>query len=128
LFPLGHFGFVPLTLLVLLPLIQVILFLAEVPVPAIITFAVVEIGAIVDVPVWVAVTEQLPLFSRFRVEPVIEQLSGVEVVNKTAPPLEAVAESVTVLLERFADVGSEKVIVWGSLVTSKETLYKSDAR
>ena len=25
-------------------------------------------------------------------------------------------------------VGNEKVIVWGSLVTSKETLYKSEAR
>jgi hypothetical protein len=39
-----------------------------------------------------------------------------------------VAESATVLLARFADVGNEKVIVWGSRVTSKETLYKSEAR
>ena len=39
-----------------------------------------------------------------------------------------VAESATVLLARFADVGNEKVIVWGSLVTSKEILYKSEAK
>jgi len=48
--------------------------------PAIITVAVAEIGAIVDVPGWVAATEQLPLFRRLRVEPVMEQLSGVDVV------------------------------------------------
>ena len=41
---------------------------------------VAEIGEIVDVPGWVAVTEQLPLFSRFKIEPVTEQLSGVDVV------------------------------------------------
>jgi hypothetical protein len=114
--------------LVLLPLTQVVVFLVGATVPVTITVAVAEIGARVDDPGWVAVTEQLPLFSRFRVEPVMEQLSGVDVVNKTAPPLEAVADSATVLLERFADVGNEKVIVWGSLVTSKETLYKSEAR
>jgi hypothetical protein len=66
--------------LVLLPLTQVIVFLVGVTVPAIITVAVAEIGAIVDDPGWVAVTEQLPLFSRFRVEPVTEQLSGVDIV------------------------------------------------
>jgi hypothetical protein len=66
--------------LVFLPFTQVIVFLVGVTVPAIITVVVAEIGAIVDVPGWVAVTEQLPLFSRFKVEPVIEQLSGVEVV------------------------------------------------
>ena len=55
-------------------------FLVGVTIPAIITVAVAEIGAIVDVPGWVAVTEQLPLFSRFKVEPVMEQLSGVDVV------------------------------------------------
>jgi hypothetical protein len=66
--------------LVLLPLTQVIVFLVGATVPAIITAVVAEIGAIVDDPGWVAVTEQLPLFSRFKVEPVMEQLSGVEVV------------------------------------------------
>jgi hypothetical protein len=66
--------------LVLLPLTQVIVFLVGAIVPAMITVAVAEIGAIVDVPGWVAVTEQLPLFSRFKVEPVMEQLSGVDVV------------------------------------------------
>jgi len=55
-------------------------FLLGAIVPAIITEAVTEIGAIVDDPGWVAVTEQLPLFSRLRVEPVMEQLSGVDVV------------------------------------------------
>jgi hypothetical protein len=63
-----------------LPLVQVIVFLVGGNVPAIITVAVAEIGAIVEVPGWVAVTEQLPLFSRFRVKPVTEQLSGVDVV------------------------------------------------
>ena len=114
--------------MVFLPFIQVIVFFAGAAAPAIITVAVAEIGAIVEVPGWVAVTEQLPLFSRFRVEPVTEQLSGVDVVYKSDPPLEAVAESATVLLARLADVGNEKVIVWGSLVTSKETLYKSEAK
>jgi hypothetical protein len=66
--------------LVFLPLTQVIVFLVGAIVPVIITVAVAEIGAIVDVPGWVAVTEQLPLFNRFRVEPVTEQLSGVDVV------------------------------------------------
>ena len=78
--PFEHFGFIPLTFLVFLPLTQTIVFLVGATVPAIITVAVAEIGARIDVPGWVAVTEQLPLFSRFRVEPVIEQLSGVEVV------------------------------------------------
>ena len=114
--------------MVFLPLTQVIVFLVGAKVPEIITVAVAEIGARVDVPGWVAVTEQLPLFSRLRVEPVTEQLSGVEVVYRTDPLLEAIAESATVLLARFADAGNEKVIVWGSLVTSKETLYKSEAR
>jgi hypothetical protein len=126
--PLGHFGFIPLTFLDFLPLTQVIVFLVGATVPVIITVAVDEIGARVDVPGWVAVTEQLPLFSRFRVEPVIEQLSVVEVVYKSAPPLEEIAVSSTVLLERFTDVGNAKVIVWGSRVTSKEALYKSDAK
>jgi hypothetical protein len=66
--------------LAFLPLTQVIVFLIGATVPAIITVAVAEIGARVDVPGWVAVTVQLPLFSRLRVEPVIEQLSGVDVV------------------------------------------------
>jgi hypothetical protein len=66
--------------LVFLPLTQVIVFFVGVTVPAIITVVVAEIGAIVDVPGWVAVTAQLPLFSRFKVEPVMEQLSGVDVV------------------------------------------------
>jgi hypothetical protein len=80
LYPLGHFGFTPITFLVFLPFTQVIVFLVEATVPAIITVVVAEIGARIDVPGWVAVTEQLPLFSRLRVEPVIEQLSGVDVV------------------------------------------------
>ena len=78
--PLGHFGFTPLTFFIFLPLIQVIVLLVGATIPAIITLYVAEIGARVDVPGWVAVTEQLPLFSRFKIEPVIEQLSGVDVV------------------------------------------------
>jgi len=66
--------------MVFLPFTQVIVFLVEATVPVIITVAVAEIGAIVDVPGWVAVIEQLPLFNRFIVEPVTEQLSGVDVV------------------------------------------------
>ena len=94
-----------------MPFIQVIVFFAGATAPAIITEAVAEIGARVDVPDWVAVTEQLPLFSIFKFEPVIEQFSGVDVVYETTPPPEAVAERATVLLEIFADVGNEKVIV-----------------
>ena len=114
--------------MVFLPLIQVIVFLVGSTVPAIITVAIAEIGAIVDVPGCEAVIEQLPLFRRFRIEPVIEHLSGVELVYRTPPPLEAVAVSASVLLARLADAGSKKVIAWGSRVTSKETLYKSDVK
>ncbi len=77
---MGHLGFVPLTFLVFLPLTHVIVFLVGTTVPEIIKVAVVEIGERVDDPGWVAVTEQLPLFSRFKVEPATEQLSGVDVV------------------------------------------------
>jgi len=66
--------------LVFLPFIQVIVFFAGATAPAIITVAVAEIGARVDVPGWVAITEQLPLFRRLRVVTVIEQISGVDVV------------------------------------------------
>ena len=62
--------FLPLTF-VFLPLTQVIVFLVGAIVPVIITVAVDEIGAIVDVPGCEAVIEQLPLFRRFRIEPVI---------------------------------------------------------
>ena len=45
-----------------------------------ITVAVDETGISVDVPTWVAVTAQFPLVSRFKVDPVIEQIP-VEVVE-----------------------------------------------
>jgi hypothetical protein len=48
--PLGHFGFTPLTRFVLLPLTQVIVFLATTGEPAITIFAVAETGAKVAVP------------------------------------------------------------------------------
>ena len=44
------------------------------------TVDVAEIGARVDVPTWVAVTAQFTLVSRFKVDPVIEQIP-VEVVE-----------------------------------------------
>ena len=42
------------------------------------TLWVLDIGAIVVVPTWVAVTKQFPAFNRFKVEPLIEQVAGVE--------------------------------------------------
>ena len=66
--------------MVFLPLTHVIVFFVGVTIPTIITVVVAEIGARVDAQGWVEVTEQLPLFSRLRMEPVIEQLSGVDVV------------------------------------------------
>ena len=59
---------------------QVNIFLEGETDPIIIRLAVAVAGASVEVPGWVAVTEQFPLFNRLRVEPVTEQLSGVEVV------------------------------------------------
>jgi len=59
---------------------QVMIFLEGETDPKIIRLAVAVAGASIEVPGWVAVTEQLPLFSKLRVEPVMEQLSGVEVV------------------------------------------------
>ena len=64
----------------LLPLTQVILFLSVTTAPVNITVAVAEAGANVEVPAWVAVTAQFPLVSRFKVDPVIDQIP-VEVVE-----------------------------------------------
>ena len=46
----------------------------------------------------------------------------------TAPPLVVVAVSGKVFTEVLTVAGSAKVMLWGSLVTSNETLYKSEAR
>ena len=48
--PVGHFGLTPLTRFMLLPLTQVIVFLATTGEPAITMFAVAETGAKVAVP------------------------------------------------------------------------------
>ena len=73
-------------------------------------------------------TEQLPDFSKLRVEPVTVQIPVEVVLNVTAPPPEAVAESATVLEAKFAVAGGVNEIVWEVLVISKEDLYKSEAR
>ena len=70
----------PVTFFVVLPLIHVIVFLAATAVAVSVIFAVAETGARVEVPAWVAVTEQFPPVSRFKVDPVIEQIP-VEVVE-----------------------------------------------
>ena len=118
----------PVTFLVDLPLLQVIVFFTGCATPTIVVVAVAEAGASVEVPAWVAVTEQFPLFKRVKVDPAIEQIS-VDVVEKvTAPPLDAVADSVTVLEAKFAVAGGVNETVWELLVISKEDLYKSEAR
>jgi hypothetical protein len=109
--PFGHFGFTPLIFLIFFPFIHEITFWVGFTDSAIIKLAVAETGASVDVPGWVAVTEQFPPLSRLRVEPVVEQFSGVEVENKIPPPLDAVAERARVLLSILIGDGSEKVIV-----------------
>ena len=73
-------------------------------------------------------TEQLPDFSKLRVEPVTVQIPVEVVLNVTAPPPEAVAESATVREAKFAVAGGMNEIVWELLVISKEDLYKSEAR
>jgi hypothetical protein len=111
-----------------LPLTHVILFLLVTTAPVNITVAVDETGISVDVPAWVAVTAQFPPVSRFKVDPVTEQIP-VEVVEKvTTAPLDAVAVSASDLLEIFEVLGRVNEIVCGSLVTSNDTLYRSDAK
>jgi hypothetical protein len=61
---------------VLLPLTQVIVFLLLTAALVKATVAVAETGAKVEVPAWVAVTAQFPFLSRFKVDPVIEQISA----------------------------------------------------
>ena len=96
--------------------------------PAIITVAVAEIGARVAVPAWVAVIAQIPRINRFKVDPVTEQIPVEVVAYVTAPPLDAVADSATVLEARFAVAGGVNVMVCGSRVISKVCWYISDAR
>ena len=83
---------------------------------------VADIGASVGVPACEAVTTQFPDLRRFSVEPDIEQLSVDEVENVTAPPLDAVATNVKLLVATSTDIAGVNVIVCGSLTTSNETL------
>ena len=115
LYPLGHFGFAPLTFLLFLPITQLILFLLVTTALVNITVAVEEIGISVDEPTWVAVTAQFPLVSRFKVDPVIEQIPVEVVEYVTAAPLDAVEVSASDLLETFALFGRVNEIVCGSL-------------
>ena len=118
----------PVTFFVVLPLTQVIVFLTAGATPSISTVEVAEAGARVAVPIWVATTTQLPFFNRLKVEPETAQIPVDEVVYVTAPPLEGVEVRERFFDEIFAFAGRVKVIVCGSLVTSNETLYKSEAR
>ena len=94
----------------------------------IITVDVAEIGARVDVPACVAVTEQFPALSKLRVEPVIEQTPVEVVAYVMTPPPDAAAVKVIDLLEIFAVELGVKVIVCASLVISKVDLKRSDAK
>ena len=94
----------------------------------IITVDVAEIGARVDVPACVAVIAQFPLFNRFKVAPVIEQIPVEVVSNVITPALDAAAVKVIDLLEIFAVELGVKVIVCASLVISKVDLKRSDAK
>ena len=118
----------PVTFFVVLPLIQAIVFLVATATPSISTVEVAEAGASVDVPACVATTTQLPLFNKLKVEPETEQFSAGELSYVTAPPLVVVTVSGKVFTEEVTVAGSAKVMVCGSLVTSNETLYKSEAR
>ena len=108
-----------MTFFVDLPLLQVIVFFATAVAPVNKIFAVVAIGAKVDVPFCVAVTAQFPDLIKLRVEPVSEQMPTEVVLNTTAPPLEAVAESARVLALTLVLAGGLNEIVWRFLVTSK---------
>jgi hypothetical protein len=96
--------------------------------PSITTVEVAEAGARVAVPAWVATTTQLPFFNRLKVEPEIAQIPVDEVEYVTAPPPEGVEVRERFFAEIFAFTGRVKVIVCGSLTTSNEILYKSEAR
>jgi hypothetical protein len=98
LYPAGHFGFVPVTFFVVLPLIHVIVFSDTTLVPVSKIFTVTEIGVKVVVPAAVAATEQFPAPINLRVEPVIEQIPAEVVENVTAPLPEAVAVKSKILL------------------------------
>jgi hypothetical protein len=118
---------VPLTFLVVLLLTQTIVFLVTtglgvtiVSVNVIVALAVT--GARVEVPAWNAVTTQFPAFSKLSVDPEIVQFSVDVLEKETAPPLDAVAVRVKLLVAISAVVTGAKVIVCGSLVTSNETL------
>ena len=84
--------------------------------------AVADTGASVGGPACEAVTTQFPDLRRFSVEPDIEQLSVDEVEKVTAPPLNAVATNVKLLVATSTVIAGVNVIVCGSLTTSKETL------
>ena len=85
----------------------------------IITVDVAEIGARVDVPACVAVIAQFPLFNRFKVAPVIEQIPVEVVSNVITPALDAVADKAKLFTERLAVAGGVKEMVWESRVISK---------
>ena len=105
-----------------MPEIQVIVLLRGAAVPVIITVAVVEIGARVEVPTWVAVIVQFPLINIFKVDPVIEQIPVEVVAYVIAPPLDAAAVKAKLFAEKFTVAGGVKEIVCASRVTSKLTL------
>ena len=71
---------------------------------------------------------QFPALTKLRVDPEMVQFSFDVLAKVTSPPLDAVALRVKLLVAISAVVTGAKVIVCGSLVTSNETLYRSDAR
>jgi hypothetical protein len=71
---------------VVLPFIQLIIFLSATVVPVSKIFIVAEIGAKIVVPAAFAVNEQIPALIKLRVDPVIEQIPA-EVVENNMDPL-----------------------------------------
>ena len=88
----------PVIFFVVLPFIQLIVFLSATIVPVSNIFTVDETCVKVVVSAAVAVTEQLPALINLRVEPVIEQIPVEVVENDIAPLPEAVAIKSNVLL------------------------------
>ena len=88
----------PVTFFVVLPLMQLIVFLSTTVVPVSEIFAVDEIGVKILVPTAVAVTEQFPALIKLRVEPDIEQIPVEEVEYNMDPLPDEVAIKSNVLL------------------------------
>ena len=98
LYPAGHLGLIPVTFFMVLPFIQLIVFLSATMVPVSKIFTVADTGVKIVVPAAFAVTEQFPALIKLRVEPDIEQIPVEEVEYNMDPLLDEVAIKSKVLL------------------------------